>query len=72
MEAQMITVAVQMMGACYNDHGFNKKPCKDFATRISVTKALKVKCSSFCTCPVKVPRPTEVTEGDCEAVVISY
>lgn len=57
MEAQMIAVAIQMMRAYYiddhNDHGFNKKPCKAFATRISVTKGLKRRMFFFCTCLVK-------------------
>ena len=45
MEAQMIAVAVQIMGAYniddHNDHGFNKKPCEAFTPRITATKNLK-------------------------------
>lgn len=53
MEAQMIAVAIQMMRAYYiDDH--NDSPYKAFATRISVTKALKCKMFFFYTCPVKV------------------
>lgn len=71
MEAQTIAVAVQMMRAYYiDDH--NDSPRKAFAIRVSITEALACKCSFFCTWPIKASKPTEVTEEDCEVVVIGY